>query len=187
MRLVITQNITLDGVVEQSQRTGDWFSVASGGADTADLETALRKMMDAEDAQLYGRKTFEAMRGFWPDQTDDTTGVTDHLNHVPKFVMSTTMNDPAWENSTVMRGDLLDEVRDLKRRPGTNLGVTGSISVCHRLIAAGLVDEYRLLCYPVVVGTGQRLFVDGISTLAFELLETTPFTSGVVLLRYQPN
>ena len=187
MRLVITQNITLDGVVEQSERTGDWFSVASGG-DTADVEAAMREMMNAEDAQLYGRKTFETMRGFWPNQTDDTTGVTDHLNAIDKYVISTTMDEPHWENSTVLHGDLLDEVQALKDRPGGNLGVTGSISVCHALIASGLVDEYRLLSYPVVVGIGQRLFdIDGISTLNMELLDTTPFPTGVVLLRYQPN
>lgn len=186
MRLVITQNITLDGVVEQSDRTGEWFSVVSGDADTADLEAALSEMMSAEDAQLYGRNTFEAMRGFWPNQTDDTTGVTKQLNEVHKYVISTTMDDPEWENSTVLHGDLLDEVRALKDRPGSNLGVTGSVSVCHALIAAGLVDEYRLLTYPVVVGAGQRLFDgDGGTSLGLELLEATPFTSGVVLLRYQ--
>ena len=186
MRLVITQNITLDGVVEQSERTGDWFSVASGDADTADLEAAMRDMMSTEDAQLHGRHTFESMRGFWPNQTGDTTGVTDHLNDVDKYVISTTMGDPDWANSTVLHGDLLDEVRALKDRPGENLGVTGSISVCHALIGAGLVDEYRLLSYPVVVGTGRRLFdVDPMATLDLELLDATPFTSGVVLLRYQ--
>lgn len=188
MRLVITQNITLDGVIEQSERTGDWFSVATGGAQTADLEAALNEMMKLEDAQLYGRHTFEAMRGFWPNQTNDTTGVTDHLNHVNKYVISTTMDDPGWENSTILHGDLLDEVRTLKNQPGANLGVTGSISVCHTLISAGLVDEYRLLTYPVVVGTGQRLFdTDATPRLDLELLDATPFTSGVTLLRYQPN
>lgn len=82
MRLVITENITLDGVVEQNEQTGEWFSVASGGADTSHFDEVLRKMMGEEDAQLHGRKTFEAMRGVWPNQTGDTTGVTDHLNSV---------------------------------------------------------------------------------------------------------
>ena len=188
MRLVITQNITLDGVVEQSERTGDWFSVVDGDPNTADLEDAMREMMSGEDAQLYGRKTFEAMRGFWPNRTDDTTGVSDHLNRVDKFVISTTMADPDWNNSTVLRGDLLDEVRALKGRPGSNLGVTGSISVCRALISAGLVDEYRLLTYPVVIGPGQRLFdVDGLGAVNFELREARPFASGVILHRYQPT
>ncbi len=179
MKLVITQNITIDGVVEQNDQTGDWFSVADGAAHTTDLEETLRQMMSEEDGQLYGRKTFEAMRGFWPAQTDDETGVTDHLDTVDKYVISTTMSDPAWENSTVLSGELLDEVRSLKDRPGSNLGVTGSISVCHALIAAGLVDEYRLLLYPVVVGAGRQLFAgEGPDTRKLELVEAKPFTSG---------
>lgn len=187
MRLVITENIALDGVVEQNEQTGEWFSVASGGVDTSDFDEVLRQMMGEEDAQLHGRKTFEAMRGFWPNQTGDTTGVTDHLNSVDKYVISTTMNDPEWENSTVLSGPLIDEVRSLKERPGSNLGVTGSISVCRSLIDAGLVDEYRLLLYPVVVGQGRRLFdASGINRRQLQLVESKPFKSGIVLLRYQP-
>lgn len=187
MRLVITQNITLDGVIEVNEDTGDWFSVADDKADTADIQETLRQMMSEEDAQFYGRDTFEAMRGFWPNQKDDTTGVTDHLNTVHKYVISTTMQDPEWDNSTVLSGDLLKEIRSLKRGHGSNLGITGSISVCHALINAGLVDEYRLLLYPVTVGTGQRLF-DSESTDSRDitLIDTQSFESGVVLLRYEP-
>lgn len=184
MRLVVTQNITLDGVVEQSDQTGEWFSVAGAGTDTSDLEEELRQLMSDEDAQLHGRATFEAMRGFWPRQTNDTTGVTAHLNSVRKYVISTTMDDPQWQNSTVLHGDLIDEVSALKNLPGSNLGITGSISVCHALVRAGLVDEYRLLLYPIVVGTGKRLF-DG-DAVDLKHLDTKTFTSGVVLLRYQP-
>ena len=119
--------------MEQNEQTGEWFFVAANEADTSDINEALREMMGQEAAQLYGRKTFEAMRGYWPGQTDDKTGVTDHLNKVDKFVLSNTLNDPAWENSTVLHGELLDEVRRLKDRPGGNLGVTGSIIICHEL------------------------------------------------------
>lgn len=185
MRLVITENITLDGVIEQSEVTGDWFTTA--GADTLDLNEALREMMGQESAQLHGRHTFEAMRGFWPNQDDDSTGVTRHLNEVHKYVISSTLQDPQWENSTVLRGDLLEEVRALKGQPGDNLGVTGSISVCHALIGAGLVDEYRLLLYPVIVGAGQRLFDAGRTHARdLRLVGSQTFTSGVVLLQYQP-
>ncbi len=187
MRLVITQNITLDGVIEVTEDTGDWFTPADAGAETADLNDTLRQMMSEEDAQLHGRATFEAMRGFWPNQSDDTTGVTHHLNRVHKLVVSTTMDDPRWENSSVLRGDLVDEVRSLKELPGANMGVTGSISVCPALMRAGLVDEYRLLLYPVVVGTGRRLFDGNLGDHRdLELIDSTAFTSGVVLLRYRP-
>lgn len=186
MRLVITQNITLDGVVEQE--AGDWFSPAgSEEADRSDLEEYLQKMMSQEDAQLYGRKTFESMRGFWPNQSDDTTGITDHLNSVQKYVISNTMQEPDWENSKVINGDLHDEVRTLKGQSGGNLGVTGSISVCSSLIGAGLVDEYRLLVYPVVVGRGRQLFGGSdVGQRDLTLLDTEPFASGIVLLTYEP-
>ncbi len=189
MKLVITENSSLDGVVEQNEQTGEWFSVAaSDPADTSDINQALQEMMSQEDAQLYGRKTFEAMRAYWPNQTDDKTGVTDHLNKVEKFVLSSTMDDPGWENSTVLHRDLLDEVRRLKDRQGGNLGVTGSISVCYNLISSGLVDEYRLLVYPVVVGQGRRLFDphQAPTTWNLKLINAKHFHSGVVLLTYAP-
>ena len=188
MELVITQNITLDGVIEQNDETGEWFSVVDEG-DTEDVQAAMADMMSQEEAQLHGRQTFEAMRGYWPNQTNDTTGVTDHLNQVDKYVLSATMEDPGWQHSTVLSGDLDDEVRALKARPGGNLGVTGSISVCHALIEAGLVDEYRLLLYPVVLGRGRRLFETGQdhTSLELELVHATPFRSGVVLLTYRPT
>ena len=186
MRLVITQNITLDGVIEQE--AGDWFAPAGEEeVDLSDLGEHLQEMMGQEDAQLYGRKTFESMRGFWPHQSDDTTGVTAHLNSVHKYVISTTMEDPEWENSTLISGDLHDEVRALKDQPGGNLGVTGSISVCDSLIGTGLVDAYRLLVYPVVVGRGRRLFGGGDTAQQdLRLTDTKPFTSGIVLLTYEP-
>jgi dihydrofolate reductase len=187
MRLVVTQNITLNGIVEQNEETGAWFTVA-GDADMSDVVEALGRMMAEEDAQLHGRITFEQMRGFWPNQTGDTTGVTDHLNRVDKYVLSSTMDDPQWENSTVLTGDLRDEVRSLKDRPGGNLGVTGSISVCHDLIRADLVDEYRLLVYSVVVGRGRRLFGGPeLETRPMKLIDTQRFDSGIVLLAYQPT
>lgn len=149
-----------------------------------DLAAAL---MAEEEAQLYGRKTFESMRGFWPNQADDTTEITDHLNTVPKYVISSTMTDPAWQHSTVLTGDLLDETRALRDRPGGTLGVTGSISVCHELMAHDLVDEFRLFTYPTVIGQGRRLF-DGHAARQqdLELVDTQQFRSGIVLLTYRP-
>jgi dihydrofolate reductase len=97
--------------------------------------------------------TFEEMRGYWPRQTDDTTGVSDYLNRVTKHVVSSTMGDPEWEHTIVLPGDgFLNEVRALKSKPGKDIVTTGSISLVHALIPAGLVDEYRLFLYPVVLG-----------------------------------
>ncbi len=113
-----------------------------------------------------GRRTFVDLRGYWPKQTDDPTGITDYLNRVQKYVVSSTLTDPEWENSTVLAGDPVKEVRALKQQPGQDIVVTGSITLCHTLIEAGLVDEYRLFVYPVVQGRGRRLFPDGFECAA---------------------
>jgi dihydrofolate reductase len=129
--------------------------------------------------------TFEEFRGYWPQQTEDTTGITDHLNAVPKFVLSRTLDDPGWENTTVLRGPLGEEVARLKARPGDTLGVTGSVSVARQLVATGLVDEYRLYVYPVVLGRGARLFEGATGLPRLRLADVRPFRSGVVLMTYR--
>jgi dihydrofolate reductase len=132
--------------------------------------------------------TFEEMRGYWPRQTDDTTGVSDYLNRVTKHVVSSTMGDPEWEHAIVLPGDgFLNKVRALKSKPGKDIVTTGSISLVHALIPAGLVDEYRLFLYPVVLGRGRRLFADPTEIRTLQLVETRPFRSGIVLLRYRPT
>ena len=183
--LVVTENITLDGVIDASE---GWFNVADDAeVDQSDLSAALREQSDAADAVLFGRVTFEEMRGYWPNQTDDTTGVTDYLNRVTKYVVSSTLTDPAWEHTTVLPGDgFQDELWALKSKPGRDIVTTGSITLVHALIAAGLVDEYRLFLYPVVLGHGARLFPDGTRVPSLRLVEARPFHSGVVLLRYRP-
>ena len=100
---------------------------------------------------------------YWPIQSDDQTGITDYLNDVAKYVVSTTMTDPQWKNSTVIAGDPVRRVRELKAEPGKDIVLTGSISLAHTLTAAGVVDEYRLMVFPVVQGRGRRLFPDGVS------------------------
>jgi len=184
--LVVTENITLDGVIDAA---GGWFGVADDPAvDQSDLTAALRAQSDAADAVLFGRVTFEEMRGYWPKQTDDTTGVAAYLDRVSKYVVSSTLSEPAWEHTTVLPGGRFqDELRALKSRPGRDIVATGSIRLVHALIAAGLVDEYRLFLYPVVLGRGARLFPDGTEVPRLRLVETRPFNSGVVLLRHRPR
>ncbi|MFP5022251.1 dihydrofolate reductase family protein [Pseudonocardia phyllosphaerae] len=176
--LAITQNITLDGAVEM---LGDWFDPTAEGQDEQLAE--LHRQDAASDATLLGRQTFTDFRGFWPKQTDDTTGITDYLNQVQKYVVSSTLTDPDWQNSTVLSGDPVAEVRALKEQDGADIVVTGSITLCHTLIEAGLVDEYRLFRYPVVQGRGRRLFPDGWSA-DLRLVETASFANGVSYTRH---
>jgi len=180
--LIVTENITLDGVIDATE---GWFAAAGGDVDQSDIEAVLREHTEAADALLLGRVTFEEMRGYWPLQTDDTTGITDYLNTVAKYVVSRSLDDPAWANSTVLRGPLAEEVRALKSQPGADIVTTGSISVVGDLIGARLVDEFRLFVYPVVLGRGRRLFPDGTVVPTLRLVESRRFRSGVVLLRYR--
>ena len=182
-KLIITENITVDGVIDAS---GGWFQPGDAGdTDVTDLIEVIGEQMRAADAFLVGRVTFEEMRGYWPLQTDDQTGVSAYLNQVAKYVVSSTLTEPGWQNSTVLSGDMAAEVQALKERPGGDIVTTGSIQLAHSLIAAGLVDEYRMFVYPVVLGTGTRLF-EAADLGALTLVDVRPFRSGVVLLTYRP-
>jgi dihydrofolate reductase len=178
-KLVVTENMTLDGVIDMA---AGWFDPLNEDVDQSDITAANREHQEAADALLVGRTTFEIFRGFWPKQIDDPTGVSDYLNAVDKYVVSSTLDDPGWEHSTVLRGPVVDEVKALKEAPGRDIVATGSTRLVPTLIAAGLVDEYRLFVFPVVVGRGARLFES--ADLELRLLETRPFVSGAVLLRY---
>jgi dihydrofolate reductase len=180
-KLVITQNVTVDGSIEMLD---DWFDPLS--QDEQLLAESHRQ--DAEsDAMLLGRQTFEDFRSYWPQQTADTTGITDYLNLVEKYVVSTTMSDPQWTNSTVLCDAPMTRVRDLKALPGKDIVVTGSITLTHALIAENLVDEYRLFVYPAVQGRGRGLFPPG-TTAALQLSrEPMSFPSGVVVSCYRPG
>jgi dihydrofolate reductase len=179
-KLVITQNVTVDGSIEMLD---DWFDPQSQD----DQLLAESHRQDAEaDAMLLGRQTFEDFRSYWPKQTDDTTGITDYLNGVAKYVISATMSNPQWPNSTVLSGPVPSQVCDLKALPGKDIVVTGSITLTHALITEGLVDEYRLFVYPAVQGRGRGLFPPGTAVALRQAREPMAFPSGVVLLCYRP-
>jgi dihydrofolate reductase len=180
--LVITQNVTLDGSIEF---LGDWFDPQGpAGVDNSELLEELHRQDSRADAFLVGRRTFEDLRGYWPLQTDDPTGITDYLNRVQKYVVSSTMTDPRWQNSTILSEDPATEVRRLKEQPGQDIVVTGSIRLCHTLVEAGLVDEYRLFVHPVVQGRGRRLFPDGFELPRLRLIESMSFRSAITYSRY---
>lgn len=174
--LIITQNITLDGSI---QMLGDWFNPE---AHDDELAAELRRQDETADALLLGRQTFQDFRSYWPYQTDDPTGVADYINGVAKYVVSATITDPQWSNSTILSGDPVEQVGMLKTAPGGDIVATGSITLCHTLIAAGLVDEYRLFVYPYVQGGGRRLFPDGTTISGFvPAAAPRTFPGGVTL------
>ncbi|MFI1188168.1 dihydrofolate reductase family protein [Streptomyces californicus] len=182
--LAITQNVTVDGSIEMIT---DWFDPQGQAAvDMSDVREESHRQDDWADALLLGRQTFEDFRGYWPLQTDDPTGITAYLDRVAKYVVSSTLTDPGWQNSTVLTGDPVEAIRRLKAEEGQDIVLTGSITLAHTVIAAGLVDEYRLFVHPTVQGRGRGLFPEGYEVPRLRLLESRAFRSGITLQRYAP-
>jgi dihydrofolate reductase len=175
--LAITQNVSADGSAEL---LGDWFDP---GDQADDLTAEARRQSETEAYLLLGRQTFTDFRSYWPHQTDDPTGFTELLNKQQKLVVSSTLGDPGWQNSTVLGADWRDRVRELKAEDGGDIVCTGSLTLTAALIEEGLVDEFRLFVFPAVQGRGRRLFPDGYER-GLRLLDSKAFANGVVLLVY---
>ncbi|MGJ9421853.1 dihydrofolate reductase family protein [Aeromicrobium sp. CF3.5] len=183
--LAITQNMTLDGSVEM---LGSWFDPqAMATDDNSDMVEENHRQDAAADALVCGRRTFTDLRGYWRDLADDDTGVSDYLNSIDKYVVSSTLGDPEWSGTTVVDTDPMTAIADLKDRPGRDIVVTGSITLCHALIAADLVDEYRIYLYPSVQGGGRRLFPEGHDQPRLVVLDSIRFRSGIHLLTYRSH
>jgi dihydrofolate reductase len=184
-RIVVTDYVSLDGVIEdpvgmEGSGLGNWTGLFVRGPKGDRFK---HSELFESDALLLGRRTYDAFAAVWPT-VQDSTGFSERINRMPKFVASTTTMHARWNNSTVIAGELTDHVTALKQRFERDILIYGSASVVHQLLPAGLVDEVRLMVYPTVLGRGQRLFPEG-SRLQTRLLECAEFDSGIVLLRYQ--
>lgn len=180
MRKVIAyEYVTLDGVVEAPEK---WqFPYVS----TDVAEVIQSQILDAE-AILLGRATYDIFAASWPLRRNNEFGVADKLNSAPKYVISSTLKSASWNNTTLIRGDAAQEIARIKQQSGGTIGILGSAALVQSLMSSGLIDEYRLMVYPIVLGNGKRLFPMGIN-LPLRLVEARTFTSGVLLLRYEPD
>jgi dihydrofolate reductase len=187
-RIVVSEFVTLDGVMEdpggaEGFAHGGWAFRFERGAegDTFKLDEVLEA-----DAMLLGRVTYEGFAQAWPERTDDA-GFADKMNGMRKYVVSSTLGEPAWNNSVVIRGDLAEEAAKLKAAHDGDILVAGSRRLAQGLTALHLVDEYRLMLYPTVLGSGKRLFDGGGDPLTLELADARPVGGdGVVILTYRP-
>jgi dihydrofolate reductase len=175
-RLVVTENISIDGIVAPIP----WFDPA---ADDADLLAASTGHRDAADAVLLGRVTYEEFAGYWPHVESDPTGVSAYLDRVTKYVVSSSLAEAGWGPSRVLRGPLAEEVAAVKQDGDADVVLTGSVSLIAPLLAAGLVDVLRLFVYPVLAGAGRHL-LDTPLPAGADLTANRRFDSGVVLLEY---
>jgi dihydrofolate reductase len=178
-KIIASEFITLDGVFEEPGRSAwheQYFSDELG-------RYKLDEVMEAE-AQLLGRVTYEGFAAAWPS-VEDEQGFAEKMNTMPKYVVSSTLAEPKWENTTVLHGDASSAVHELKSGEGGPLLIGGSGQLVRTLIADGLLDELRLIVHPIVVGDGKRLF-EGTSVVPLTLTEAKPIDSGIVILVYGP-
>jgi dihydrofolate reductase len=193
MKLVLNEFLTLDGVM---QAPGGIEEDRSGGFDrggwivpfaTDEGQGAVVESWFARaEAFLLGRTTYEIMYSYWSQVSDPDNSVATALNKMPKHVVSSTLRDPKWNAATVLTGDLVQAVAVLKARDGGELQVHGSWRLARSLHEAGLVDEYRLLIFPVCVGAGKRLFPDDGPPTGFTVVESRSLDSGTVYLALRP-
>jgi len=167
--------ISLDGVVEApDQWHFPYFNDEMG--------EAVGSQMAAADAMLLGRVTYQEFAGYWPHQNSDETPGAAEMNETPKYVVSTTLQDVDWQNSTLIQGDLTEALTALKQQPGKNISVVGSGTVVRSLLRENLLDELALLVHPIVVGRGKRLFDDQGALTALKLVDSRTFSTGVLNL-----
>jgi dihydrofolate reductase len=181
--IVVADNLSLDGVIQdpvgdEGFARGGWVGLIK---DRPELGQLLLDGALATDALLMGRRTYEWFAGRWPQRTG---ALADRLNSLPKYVVSSTLADPAWSNTTVITGDWLAEVSDLKRRLDGRIVVDASAGIARTLIEHELVDELQLKVFPVVLGDGQRLFDLTSAPRAFRLAEVRTLDGDTVFLRY---
>jgi dihydrofolate reductase len=184
-RIVVTEFMSLDGVVEdpggaENFKYGGWSFEFSRGeeGDKFKIDETL-----AADAQLLGRATYEGFAAAWPSRDGE---FADKFNNMPKYVVSNTLKDPEWTNTTVVTGDLTESVTKLKEQYRGDIVVHGSVSLVQALIEENLVDELRLMVFPVILGQGKRLFGETSDKKSLKLVESKAVGDGVTILIYRP-
>jgi dihydrofolate reductase len=186
-KLIVTEFVTLDGIIDdpggaEGHPHGGW----SMRFPTPDGEQFKFEELLAADVQLMGRVTYDGFAAAWPAMEEITGEFGKRMNTMPKVVVSTTLTDPAWKNTTVISGDVPAEVARLKEQYQGDVLVPASATLVDTLQEHDLVDEYHLMVHPIVLGTGKRLFRDGTALSQFELISSSATSKGVLLLRYRP-
>jgi dihydrofolate reductase len=189
--VTVVNHVTLDGVMQAPGRpdedTRDGFHHGGWAARGNDevMGRVMGEGMARSGALLLGRRTYEDLHSFWPHQTD--TPYTDVLDAATKYVASTTLSEPLpWQNSQLLRGDAATDVAELRAQPGGDLVILGSGELIRSLAARDLIDRYLLMIHPLIVGSGRRLFGDGLPRTPLRLTDSVTTTTGVVIATYEP-
>jgi dihydrofolate reductase len=179
-KLFWQMNVTLDGFMEGPNRELDF----TAGFEDQDFDRYATDMLKSIDGVFLGRRTYQLFADYWPSATGPDA---DRLNELPKIVFSRTLEEVDWNNSRLVAADVAEEVAKLKQEPGKDLALFGSADLAATFIRLGLIDEYRILVTPVVLGSGTPMFKDVNDRIALKLLKATAWSSGIVALYYQPQ
>jgi dihydrofolate reductase len=185
-RIIVSENVTLDGVAEDPAGTdgferGGWVGRVGDRGREGAAKALLDEALGAE-AQLFGRRTYDFLAARWPSRSGP---LADRLNTMPKYVMSSTIKNPTWNNSTVLGGAVVDVVLRLKRQVEGGIVIPGSLTLVRSLLEHDLVDELRLMIYPVVLGDGERLFATIADRIPLRLAGSRTLDDGLVYLTYE--
>ena len=185
-KIVISENVTLDGVAqdptgEEGFRHGGWFAQVGSNDREGFYKAALDEVLRAE-ALLVGRRSYEFLAARWPSRTGE---LADRMNSIPKYVVSSTLEDPGWNNSTVVKGDAVNEVSNLKERLNGEIVVPASLQLVRTLIEKDLVNELRLMVYPFVLGAGERLFGETSDKVPLRLVANRTVGDSLPYVTYQ--
>ncbi|QIX61901.1 dihydrofolate reductase [Hymenobacter lutimineralis] len=176
-KVVVSEFVSLDGVMEDPMWTAPFFGEEQ-------QRCKLEELLNA-DTLVLGRVTYEAFAAAWPSLTDEQ-GFAARMNSLPKFVVSNTLQELAWNNSTLIQDNIAEEIAALKHQPGEDILVYGSGQLVQSLLQQGVIDEFRLMTFPVVLGSGKKLFPEG-SMATLKLVDTTCFSTGAIELVYHPQ
>ncbi len=180
-KLVVKEWMTLDGVFD-AETMDHWWNPY----DSAERQQEILEVYSRGDAYLLGRTTYEMLWPFWSTQTDDD-GAGRILNRMHKYVVSTTLQTAPWKESTFIRGNVVEAITTLKQQPGEDIILDGSASLVHSLMGTELIDEFRFLVLPFIMGRGRRFWTSGTPPTKLRLVESKPLSLGVLALTYQPD
>jgi len=178
-KLFATAFVTLDGVMESPNEWNPPFW-------SDEAEEYKREELFGTDALLLGRKTYEGFAAAWPTMTDED-GFADRMNNLPKYVVSSTSEDLEWNNAKLLKKDLKKEVQSLKREPGQDIAIHGSGQLVNSLMQHGLIDELRMMIFPIVLGQSESFFENHGTSTVLKLIETKSLPNGVIVLHYEAD
>ena len=179
-RLIASEWMTLDAVFD-ADTMQEWFSPF----DSVAKNEYIRESITGAGALLMGRVTYEMLAAYWPQQLNDANGPAGNINSMEKFVVSSQLEKAGWNNSKIISKDIAGEIKKLKQQKGNEIQIPGSASLVQLLMKENLIDEFRFLIHPVIMGSGKRFFKDGMKTAGLKLVKTQAIDKGVVLLCYE--